>query len=135
MKLTGRVWIKKNGILIAQGRNLVVSAGKALAASRIAGNGAGIPAYLAAGTDNAPTLDTMTALQGTEIARILGTVSSLNNEFRIEANLTITATATIGEVAIFNAASAGTMFARFTPAPFDVQNADVLQFQWAVALG
>lgn len=117
--------------------NLVVNAGKAGVASRI--NGAGSEAvfgYIAIGTGTTAAAVGQTALV-TEIttgggARALGSASRTtttvtNDTARSQVTFTFSASFAVTEVALLNAASAGTMLNRSVFTAINVASGDTLQ--------
>lgn len=132
------------GVLIETraGPNLVVSAGKAGAASRL--NGAGGEAqfdYVAIGTGTNSPAAGDTALQ-TEIstgggARKQGTTSRVttsvtNDTARVSATFNLTASFAVTEFGLLNASSNGTLLARQTQTAINVANGDSLVVQWSI---
>jgi hypothetical protein len=122
--------------------NLVTSAGKAGAASRI--NGAGGEAaftYIAVGTGTNAAAAGDTALQ-TELAasglsRVNATASRVttsvtNDTAQLQTTFTVTGTQAITESGILNNSSGGTLLARQVFSGINVVNGDSLQITWKV---
>jgi hypothetical protein len=127
------------------GRNLVVDAGKAGAASRI--NGAGGEAaftFIGMGTGTVAPAAGDTALgaekdeagaattthKSATASRVTTTVT--NDTAQDVVTFNYTATLAVTESGVFNAATAGTMLCRQTFSAVNVVNGDSLQFTWKV---
>lgn len=131
-------------------RNLVVTAGKAAAASRLNGSG-GEAAFTAIGqgigtTSPAAgntTLETeRTAAGGASAVHALPTASVTvsrvtttvtNDTAQLVGTITEAATLAITESGVFNADTAGTMLCRQTFSAVNVVSGDSLQFTWRIA--
>ena len=123
-------------------RNLVTNAGFALNAGLL--SGVGSPAavgYIALGTGTNPASATDTALQAEittgGLARAastnsLVTTSVTNDTAQFLHTFTASASFAVTESGLFNAASAGTLFARQVFAAINVNSGDNLQVQWRV---
>jgi hypothetical protein len=120
--------------------NLVVSAGKAGAASRINGSGGEAAfTYIALGTGTGAAAAGDTVL-GTELAtsglsranstasRVTTTVT--NDTAQLQNTFTVTGTQAVTESGVLNAASTGTLLARQVFSAINVVNGDSLQITW-----
>lgn len=116
-------------------QNLVVDAGKDLIASRMTDNNDNAPSHLACGSSDQVAAESDTALVGTEHVRAAATVSHSSNTVTISATLTMTATVSVSEYGIFNAASAGTMLARFVASTISLDNGDSIDVTWTLQFG
>jgi hypothetical protein len=120
--------------------NLVVSAGKAGAASRI--NGAGAEAvftYIALGTGTNAAAAGDTALQTESSTNGLSranstasrvTTSVTNDTAQLQNTFSVTGTVAVTESGVLNAASTGTLLARQVFSAINVVNGDSLQITW-----
>lgn len=119
------------------GQNLVTTAGFQLAASRMKDATSGGLTHVAIGSDTTPPTISMTALQGTEHERVSATVTVSSNQITLEAafGTGILGTVTAGEFGIFNAASSGTMFARFVSPSFSISSTDTVDVTWSIVMG
>lgn len=132
----GQVWIRKNGLLVAQGSNLVVTSGLNLIAKLIAGTGT-VLSHMAIGNSGGASLSTMTALQGTELERVAltsTTVSSNTISYNATFGTAITLTVTVREVGLFNAAAGGEMLCRFICSGFDISAGESAEVDWSMTL-
>ena len=114
----------------------MTTAGATLAANLLQGGGTAI-SHMALGSDNTtPTLSD-TALIGTEHERVAGSFGLAANEITMTASFGtgITGTVTVGEFGIFNAASGGTLFARFVTPAVEISSTDTLAVIWKLYLG
>jgi predicted anti-sigma-YlaC factor YlaD len=94
--------------------NLVVTAGKSFLAQLLQGAAVTNMSHVAIGTSSQAAAAGDTALIGTELARVATTKTvSTNNTIMTTTFGPGVGTGTINEAAILNAASAGTMLARF----------------------
>lgn len=121
-------------------RNLVTSAGKAGAASRINGSGGEAAfTYIAVGTDATAanvadtTLQTESSTSG--LSRANSTVSRVttsvtNDTAQLLNTFTVTGTVAVTESGVLNASSAGTLLARQVFSAINVVNGDSLQITW-----
>lgn len=122
--------------------NLITSAGKAQIAL-LAGDASAVPfTFLAVGTSNTAVSVGQTALIGeittSGLGRAAATVSRTtttvtNDTLSLVKTFTVTGSATIEEVGIFNDASAGTMLGRALTGTTAVVNGDSIQFTYLVA--
>lgn len=123
--------------------NLVVTAGKALVASRLGGSGSSAITHIAVGTGaTAPasgdtTLQTELATSG--LTRASATISTTtttvtNDTMQAQVTFTVTGTQAITESGLFNASTSGTMLCRQTFSAINVLNGDTLQVTWKVSM-
>tara|TARA_R110002153_G_scaffold274298_2_gene448188 strand:+ start:8831 stop:9250 length:420 start_codon:yes stop_codon:yes gene_type:complete len=134
--VSGHVEVRKNGVLVCSGANLVVTTGYTLFANLI-GASATAPSHMAFGDSATAAAISDTALVGTEHERVaFGST--------VVADSAIIYTATFGglagseicqEMGIFNAASGGTMLCRFITQSFTISNGDVVTVGWTVTIG
>ena len=136
IKVKGALSISKNGVVVQEVPNLVVSVGKTLIAARLAGSGSALT-HMAVGGGSTAAAVGDTALV-TEIDRNALTVSGGS-----AAGATVTYTTTwaagdgtgaIKEAGLFTASSGGTMLARTV---FPVVNKgadDVITITWEVTI-
>jgi hypothetical protein len=121
--------------------NLITSAGKAQLAL-LAGDAAAVPfTFLALGTSNTAASAGQTALIGeittTGLARAGATVTRVtttvtNDTLFLEYTWTATGTATVEEIGVFNAASAGTMLARAVTGTKNLINTETLNAKYRI---
>lgn len=117
--------------------NLIVSAGLAHIASRMVDDTDDVMSHMAVGSsDTTPALD-QTALQGTEHERVSATISRDGTSFTVEATFGsgIASDVNVAEFGIFNAASGGTMLARFISSNFTLPSADTVDITWSITIG
>jgi hypothetical protein len=134
--IKGQVWIRKNGLLVAQGSNLVVGSGLDLIAKLIAGTGT-VLSHMAIGNSGGASLSTMTALQGSELERVAlasTTVNSNTIAYNATFGSAISVTVTVREVGIFNAAVGGEMLCRFICSGFDLSAGETAEVDWTMTL-
>ena len=137
LKVKGYVRLRKNGLLIREGRNLVVATGENFIANMIGSTDTAMT-HMAIGNGGTATSSGMTALQGTEIERqLLSGVTVNANVVTWSASFgsLLSITSTVREVGIFNAASVGTMLARFICAGFSLSPGETLDVDWSLAFG
>lgn len=141
LKLTGHVKMvlkDKDGNVKKEqsGKNLVVNAGENLIAAWIGGEAPTAPSHLGIGTDNTAAAAGQTALVGTELDRNALSFSRTDNAVTLSATFGAgEGTGTIEEAGIFNAASAGTMLARWVTSTFVKGASDSLQITWTLTVG
>lgn len=136
LKPKGFVWIRKNGILIRSGPNLVVDSGFQLLARLIGGTGV-LLSHMAIGNNGAATQPAMTALQGTEHERVALTstlVASNTVTYSATFGASLSLTVTIREVGIFNDLVGGDMLCRFICSGFDLSAGESAQVDWAMTI-
>jgi hypothetical protein len=115
-------------------KNLVVDAGEVIIAQAMANESPTLPSHMAIGTSNTAVDGTQTALQGTELDR-----NALTSTTRSTSSVTYQAswaagdgTGTIEEAGLFDAASAGNMFARALTGTIVKGASDALTINWTV---
>jgi len=125
--LTGRIKDKR------EIRNLVVDAGLALLASRLASNAANFLSHLAIGTDATGQLAADVALGG-ELARVaLGSSAPAGNVLTVVGNFPAgIGTGVLREAGLFNAGAGGTMAARTTFPILTKEAADGVSITWVL---
>jgi hypothetical protein len=144
IKLTGKLAIKitrKNEVILIRGANTVVNAGKDWAAARLAASPPNVMGWFEFG-DNGTAMDPAhTALQGalnppgrltitttTVLANTVSYVRSFTNPGPGDIQ-------NIREIGIFNAASGGTMLARFLVQAFPMFQGDQIDLTWTLTVG
>lgn len=112
LRVKGKVTVKINGKVVLVKDNLVVTAGKALIASRLGSNGSNFISYMALGSGvTAPAIG-QTALV-TELGRVAVTFAAVTDTATFTGHFAGgVATGTINEAGLFNATPAGTMISR-----------------------
>lgn len=111
----GAILVHKNGILVHEDHNLVVTVGKNLHASRLIGNTDAAISYIAVGSGQ-----TAPAAGDTDLQSMLGSRKAFDSAASRTNNVvTMTttfnageATGTIWEFGLFNASTAGSMYSR-----------------------
>ena len=141
IKVTGRITVFKNGVLVEDRANVITTAGKNALAALLNGTGAGntLVTHMGFGTSTTVVSAADTAL-GTELvgngyARVAVTRSNPSgNVIQYQATLTgISAAVTVQEAGLFNAATAGTLFAHQLTGAVALSSAsDSLQITWQV---
>jgi hypothetical protein len=115
--------------------NMVVTAGKAFIASRMAGTAAAVMSHMAIGSSNTAESTGQTALVAQ--TAIVGLTSTTPSSNQVTFSATFGAgvgTGTIAEAGLFNAASAGTMLARSTAVSLTKGATDTLTITWIVTV-
>lgn len=127
----------KNGRLFWRGPNRVTKAGRIRLAQLITQENNSLPSYLAIGDGSGATLDSSTALFGTEHVRVLADVARIDNTITWSKTFGsgVMADITVREVGIFSAAVAGLMLARIRPADFVIVPDDNIQVSWKLRIG
>lgn len=137
LKLTGHVTVEVNGEVVQEIPNLVVTAGKGFAISRMKDATASVMSHMAVGTSSTAAASGDTAL-GSEAARVALTSSTVSGS-------TITYVATfpagtpssltaLNEAGIFNASSGGTMLCRTVFAGVvNKDTPDAMAITWAIS--
>jgi len=135
-KVTGAVKITKNGEVVREIPNTIVTAGKNELASLITGNGT-VFGYMAIGTGTTSVVAGDTTLE-TELDRNATTVSggtATNNTIEFETVWNAgDGTGAITEAGIFNASSSGDMLARTTFSAVNKSASDILTITWTVTI-
>jgi hypothetical protein len=141
IKVTGHIWVHKNGELVAERPNIVTTAGKNSLATLLnsASAGTSVVTHMGFGTSSTAVAagDTVlgTELVGNGYARVAVTRSNPSgNVVQYVATLTgITASVTVQEAGLFNAATSGTLFAHQLTGAVALNNsADSLQITWQI---
>ena len=146
MEIQGYVKVWVDGELVRKGRNLVTTVGKELVAQILA-TSATKPSHFGFGTGGSPTVppaEVQTALSGEfaggwygrhafATSRVTNTVTYATQSGHFVnssgGNLSL------GEIGIFNAATSGTMLARFLTTPYTVNAGGVVRVSWALPIG
>ena len=137
-KLTGRLQIFLNNVLVQDISNLVVTAGKVWIATLMQ-SGTGTPmSHMAVGTGTTATAVTDTTLE-IELARVAlsvagGTRTNNTVEF-VGVYPAGTGTGTLTEAGLFNDVSAGTMLSHTVFSPVTKGASDQLTITWTVTVG
>ena len=134
--LKGHVLIFKNDVLVWEGPNTVVAAGKTWVASRIAKSPSPAPLdmdYMAIGTGNTGTLLTDTTLD-VEVARVSipASVSSANQAIFVGTFDAGVGTGALVEAGIFDSASGGLLLARHVFPVVNKEAGDYITVYWAI---
>ena len=137
LKLTGRLQIKKNGEVVRDINNLVVTAGKTWIATLMQSGTGTVMSHMAVGTGTNAAAAGDTTLQ-TEAGRVALSVSGgtrTNNAIEYEGVFPAgTGTGTLTEAGIFNGTPAGTMLARTVFAAVTKAASDALTITWTVTV-
>ena len=141
LPISGWVRVSVGGRVIAEGHNLVTSAGKVLFATIVA-TSATKPSHFAFGSGSTAASESDTALS-TEFAfgsygRAAITTSRLDNIVKYTTSgwtNNSTVEVTLNEVGILNASSGGTLVARFLTSPFTLINGAVVALEWSLTFG
>ena len=117
------------------GDNLVVTTGKAFAASALIATTAITFGYMAVGTNATAAALSDTTL-GTETARV---AAAMSNPTSVTAQFVATfgagvATGTIQEIGLFSAASNGTMFSHYLTGAYVKNALDTLAITWVITV-
>lgn len=115
-------------------RNLIVSVGEILLARLIMEEAVTAPTHMAIGDGAVVSTSAMTALQGTEHLRSVVIPSRSDATILYTASFTATSTVTVREAGIFNAASAGTMLARWLTTEFVFPSTYTFQAEWSARI-
>lgn len=130
--LIGRLQISRNGVVILDKKNLIVTTGKDLSASRLMSNSDNFIDHMGIGSDVTPPAVGNLAL-GNQLARVSTTNTRAGSVAKWEATFVPTVgTGTITEAGLFNAAVAGFMMSRITFAAIPKLDADELKFTWTI---
>ena len=137
LPIKGHVWVRKNGLLVAEGSNLVVAQGKNTIANLLGSTDTQF-SHMAIGNSSSATTDSMTALQGTEGERVaLSSTVVASNVVTYAAlfGLTLSSSLTVREIGIFNAAAGGDMLCRFICSGFSLAPSERCNVSWALTIG
>ena len=137
ISLKGALTITKNGEVIREIDNLVVTAGKELLASRLAGNSGSVISYMAVGTGTTAAAIGNTTL-ATELDRnalsVSGGTASGAGVTYSTTWLAADATGALTGAGLFTAASGGTMLARTVFAAVNKGADDLVTISWTVTV-
>ena len=132
----GKVRVRKNGVVVYEGKNLVVNAGLTLIAKCLEGSGTAV-SHMAVGDDVTTPVGDQTALVN-ELFRVSATVTQADNSITVEADFTGLNSGgdeTVREFGIFNASSAGEMLCRFICQDIAWVVDDTLVVDWTINIG
>jgi hypothetical protein len=141
IKVTGRIQVRKNGVLVEERDNVITTVGKNALASLLnsASAGTSVVTHMGFGTSTTAvaTVDTSlgTELVGNGYARVAVTRSNPSgNVIQYVATLTgVTSNPTIQEAGLFSAVTGGTLFAHQLTGAVNLASAsDSLQITWQV---
>jgi hypothetical protein len=132
----GDVQIFKDGKLLLEKKNLIVTVGKTFLADAFLGAAGNAFNYVGVGTGTASPAITDTALSA-EIARVAFTsVTQVDNVITTSTAFTAgVATGTWAEAGIFNDSSAGTLFSRVTFSSISKGALDSVVVNWVITIG
>lgn len=136
IKPKGFVRVRKAGLIVAEGPNLVTTGGFQLLAKIIGGTGT-LLSHMAIGNTGSATQPSMTALQGTELERVAlssTTVSSNSITYVATFGAAVSVTVTVREIGIFNAAAGGEMLCRFICSGFDLSAGETATVDWTMTV-
>ncbi len=133
LKLSGRVSIALNGVIVEEIENLVVTAGKGYVASRIKDATATAMSHMAVGTNSTAAAAGDTAL-GAEAGRVALTSTSVSGAIvtYVATFAAGTGTGSLTEAAILNASSSGTMLCRTVFSTISKSANDSMTVTWQV---
>jgi hypothetical protein len=130
-QVSGRV-IKADGTELPFAiNNLIVATGKTYAVGRLYTNDITPISHMGIGRSPGLPESSQTALLEEIAARQQVTAAVTNNNIKFSANFT-NITDTVAEIGLFNANTAGLMFARALIGPFPLQATDTLALDWNV---
>lgn len=134
-KLTGKLKIELNGVVVAEIDNLVVTAGKGFVASRMVGTAASVMSHMAIGTTNtaAAVGNTALAAEAARVSLTSGTASGAVATY-IATFPAGTGTGAIVEAGILNSGSGGTMLARTVFSVINKGASDAMTITWTVTV-
>lgn len=134
-KLTGKLKIELNGVVVAEIDNLVVTAGKGFVASRMVGTAASVMSHMAIGTTNtaAAVGDTALAAEAARVALTSGTASGAVATY-VATFPAGTGTGAIVEAGILNSGSGGTLLARTVFSVINKGASDAMTITWTVTV-
>lgn len=130
LKGWNELWI---GPRFFSGPNLIVDGGFPLAAQVFIG--ADDITHLALGSDPVESTGDMVAMQNEISTRQSVTKSAVGAQFIFEYSFTTTEQLSIAEFGLFNAATDGTLFARWTITPFVTPQETTIAGRWYITLG
>lgn len=134
-KLTGKLKIELNGVVVAEIDNLVVTAGKGFVASRMVGTAASVMSHMAIGTTNTAAAigDTALAAEAARVALTSGTASGAVATY-VATFPAGTGTGAIVEAGILNSGSGGTLLARTVFSVINKGASDAMTITWTVTV-
>ena len=135
LKTKGRLTVHKNGDLIGEYDNLVVSAGKNFVASRLAGVTDAVMSHMAIGTGStaADAADTTLATEAGRVA--LTSTNVVDNEITYTATFGAgVGTGAIVEAGVLNASLAGTLLCRTVFSAINKGASDSITITWTVTV-
>ncbi len=136
LKLTGRLEIALNGEVVQTVENLVVTAGKAFVASRMAGVASNVMSHMAVGTSSTAAANGDTALvaEAARVAITSGNASAATITY-IATFPAGTGTGALTEAGVLNAASVGTLLCRTVFSVVNKGASDAMTITWVVTVG
>jgi hypothetical protein len=136
ISLTGQVVgeiTRENGTIeVFDVSNMVVDTGKTLMAARL-GNGSSYVTHMAVGTGNTAAAVGQTALVTETSTRVAVTPTPGTKQIQFAASFT-GVTATVAEIGLFSASTAGTMIARTVVGPYTLAAGDTISFTWTITV-
>ena len=135
LRMTGALTVTKNGQVVRQTNNLVVTAGKTLVAARLVGAGADIT-HMSVGTSADAATDGQTSLVA-EISRnaLVGAGVAATNTVEYSASWGAgEGTGALTEAGLFTAAAGGTMLARTVFPVVNKGAADAISITWTITI-
>lgn len=135
VKMTGKLTIAINGVVVREIDNLVVTAGKGFVASRMVGVASGVMSHMAIGTTNtaAAVGDTTLAAEAARVALTSGTAAAAVATY-VATFPAGTGTGAIVEAGILNASSGGTLLCRTVFSVVNKGASDAMTITWAVTV-
>ena len=135
VKMTGKLTIELNGVVVREIDNLVVTVGKNFVASRMVGVASGVMSHMAIGTTNTAAAigDTTLAAEAARVALTSGTASAAVATY-VATFPAGTGTGAIVEAGILNAASAGTLLCRTVFSVVNKGASDAMTITWTVTV-
>jgi len=115
-------------------KNLVVTSGRNLIASRLISSGSNSIGYIALGTGTRTPALSDTALQAETQRSLINNASANGNVITLSATFNFSSNTTISEMGVFNNTNGGTMFSRATFYPSDVVAGEVRVIIWSITI-
>jgi hypothetical protein len=136
LQMTGALTVEKNGQVVREIDNLVVTAGKTLVAARLAGGGSNVT-HMAVGTSTAAASASQTALSSeldrNGLTTSGGTASSNTVQYACTWNAG-DGTGALTEAGLFTASSGGTMLARTVFSVVNKGANDSITITWTITI-
>ena len=136
LTMTGALTVEKNGEVVHRIKNLVVTAGKDLVASRLAGGGSDVT-HMAVGSGTTAAAAAQTALSS-QVDRNALTVSggtAVNNTVEYASTWNAgDGTGALTEAGLFTASSGGTMLARTVFSVVNKGASDTITITWTITI-